>query len=54
MGSTIPSILGFIIANSLFDKMKFPLIIGVALFVLCGFLAGDFLTDGFADGGQNG
>jgi hypothetical protein len=48
IGSCVPSILGFIIFNNIFNSVKFPILIAVGLFVAGGFLVGDKLGDGQA------
>lgn len=48
-GSTIPGILGFIIANNFFSTPKFPVLIGLVLFFAGGFLLSEIIGDGYSE-----
>lgn len=52
IGSCVPGVIGFIISHHIFSSLKFPIVIGIFLWLVGGFLLGDLIGDGNA-GGSN-
>ena len=50
IGSNVPGILAFLIANSFIDNIKYPVMIGLVCFFLGGFSLAEIVGDGTASG----
>lgn len=50
--SNVAGILAFIIMQNVFDVLKYSVGIGLICWLIAGFLLGDLINDGQADGGS--
>lgn len=52
IGSNVAGIIAFLIMSNVFDVLKYSVGVGLIAWLLGGFLVGDLINDGQADGGS--